>query len=76
MNTVPKFFTESRGTENSRLNKLSQKVTYLFMIGTLELEWFKNAKFKQYITNGHFVTDLCDTKSQSIDNHVPNFTLI
>ena len=46
------------------------------MIGTLELEWFKNAKFKQYITNGHFFTDICDTKSQSIDNHVPNFTLI
>jgi len=30
MNTTPKFFAESRGTENSRLNKLSQKVTYLF----------------------------------------------
>ena len=25
---------------------------------------------------GGTVTDLCDTKSQSIDNHVPNFTLI
>ena len=30
MNTTPKFFTESRGTDNSKLNKLSQKVTYLF----------------------------------------------
>ena len=29
MNTTPKFFTESRGTENSKLNKLSQMVTYL-----------------------------------------------
>ena len=29
MNTTPKFFTESRGTDNSRLNKLSQMVTYL-----------------------------------------------
>ena len=37
MNTTPKFFTESRGTENSRLNKLLQKVTYLFVIGALEL---------------------------------------
>jgi len=26
---------------------LSQKVTYLFVIGALELEWFKNAKFRQ-----------------------------
>jgi len=33
MNITPKFFTESRGTENSRLNKLSQKVTYLFCDG-------------------------------------------
>jgi len=30
MNTTPKFFAESRGTENSRFNKLSQMVTYLF----------------------------------------------
>ena len=29
MNTTPKFFVESRETENSRLNKLSQMVTYL-----------------------------------------------
>ena len=29
MNTTPKFFAESRETENSRLNKLSQMVTYL-----------------------------------------------
>jgi len=29
MNTIPKFFAESRETENSRLNKLSQMVTYL-----------------------------------------------
>ena len=33
MNTTPKFFTESRGTENSRLNKLSQMVTYLVCDG-------------------------------------------
>jgi len=26
---------------------LSQKITYLFVIGALELEWFKNAKFRQ-----------------------------
>jgi len=26
---------------------LLQKVTYLFVIGALELEWFKNAKFRQ-----------------------------
>ena len=32
----PGSFTETRGTENSRLNKLSQMVTYLFVIGTLE----------------------------------------
>jgi len=29
MNTTPKFFTESRETDNSRLNKPSQMVTYL-----------------------------------------------
>jgi len=28
-------------------NKVSQKVIYLFVIGALELEWFKNAKFRQ-----------------------------
>ena len=27
---------------------LSQKVTYLFVIGDLELEWFKNMKFRQW----------------------------
>jgi len=36
MNTTPRFFTETRGTENSRLNKLSQMVTYLFVVGALE----------------------------------------
>jgi len=29
------------------IGTLSQKVTYLFVIGALELEWFKNAKFRQ-----------------------------
>jgi len=33
INTTPKFFAESRGTENSRLNKLSQMVTYLVCDG-------------------------------------------
>jgi len=47
MNTTPKFFVESRGAENNRLNKLLQIVTYLFVIGDLELEWFKNMKFQQ-----------------------------
>jgi len=47
MNTTLKFFVESRGAENNRLNKLLQIVTYLFVIGDLELEWFKNMKFQQ-----------------------------
>ena len=29
INTTSRFFTESRGTDNSRLDKLSQIVTYL-----------------------------------------------
>ena len=29
------------------VTSLSQKITYLFVIGALELEWFKNAKFRQ-----------------------------
>jgi len=47
MNITPKFFAESRGTENSKLNKLSQKVTYLFVIAGLILEKLKNLKFRQ-----------------------------
>jgi len=42
MNTTPKFFAETRGTENNRLNKLSQMVTYL--ICDLRKEFFKRVQ--------------------------------
>jgi len=44
MNTTPKFFAESRGTENSRLNKLSQMATYWFVIDSWIFEKLKKAK--------------------------------
>jgi len=37
---------------------------------------FKYYDHKSIAFEGGTVTDLCDTKSQSINNYVPNFILI
>ena len=47
MNTTPKFFTETREIENSRLNKLSQKATYWFVIGNLSIQKAQKSEVKQ-----------------------------
>jgi len=47
MNTTPHFFTESRGTENSRLNKLSQIATYWFVIDGLDIQKAQKSEVRQ-----------------------------
>jgi len=48
MNTTPRFFTETRGTENSRLNKLSQMVTYYLWWMLWYFKEFKNVKLDKW----------------------------
>jgi len=47
MNTTPKFFAETRRTENSRLNKLSQMATYWFVIGWFDIQKLQKSKVRQ-----------------------------
>ena len=44
MNTTPRFFTETRGTENSRLNKPSQMATYWFVISWFDIQKAQKSK--------------------------------
>ena len=48
MNTTPRFFTETKGTKNSRLNKLSQKVTYYLWWMLWYFKEFKNVKLDEW----------------------------
>ena len=47
MNTTPKFFTETRRTENSRLNKLLQMATYWFVIDGLDIQKAQKSEVRQ-----------------------------
>jgi len=47
MNTTLRFFAETRGTENSRLNKLSQMATYWFVIDDLDIWKAQKSEVRQ-----------------------------
>ena len=47
MNTTLKFFVESKRTENSRLNKLSQMTTYWFVMGEFDIQKAQKSEVRQ-----------------------------